>query len=167
MNNATEIRAEPDKQEFFVIRQFDAPREDVFDFFADPALIVQWFLPRELEMRVDFMNCQSGGSYHHVHKGNGGLQFGFFGVFHEVVAPERIVKTSEFEGLPERGHVTLEIITFETVSSERTRVAIQSICRSAAHRDGMLGAGFEPIVARAHKQLDDLLMHRRSTPDRV
>ena len=155
--NATEIKAEPNRQEFFITREFDAPREMVFKAFTDPALLAQWFLPKELNLKIDVMDCRTGGSYHHVHRHANGMQFGFNGVFHEVTAPERIVKTSEFEGLPERGHVVLEITSFEALPGDRTKVTIQSVCRSAAQRDGMINAGMEPALAVAHSQLDDLL----------
>jgi hypothetical protein len=104
------------------------------------------------------MDCRTGGSYHHVHTHANGMRFGFNGVFHEVTAPERIVKTSEFEGLPERGHVVLEITSFEALPSDRTKVTIQSVCRSVVQRDGLLKAGLEPAIMVAHNQLDELLI---------
>lgn len=165
MTNATEIRAQHEKQEFFVIREFDAPRETVFEFFTDPALLVQWFLPRELPLSIDFMDCRTGGSYRHVHTHSSGKQFGAHGVFHEVAPPARIVRTYEFEGLPERGHVILEFTTLESLPDERTRVTIQFVFRSIADRDGMINAGFEPTVTIAHQQLDELLARMGSIAD--
>lgn len=155
--NRTELKARPGKQEFFILREFEAPRDLVFKAFTDPALLVQWFLPKELRMKIDAMECRAGGSYHHTHTHANGMQFGFSGVYHEVTAPERIVKTSEFEGLPERGHVVLEITTFEALPDDRTKVIIQSICRSVAQRDGMIQTGMEPALTTAHNQLDELL----------
>ncbi len=38
-NNKTDIIAEPGKQEFFIVREFDAPRELVFKAFTDPDLM--------------------------------------------------------------------------------------------------------------------------------
>lgn len=156
--NPTEIKAEPDRQEFFITREFDAPREMVFKAFTDPALLAQWFLPKELNLKIEVMDCRTGGSYHHVHTHANGRRFGFNGVFHEVTAPERIVKTSEFEGLPERGHVVLEITSFEALPGDRTKVTIQSVCRSVVQRNGMLKAGLEPAIKVAHNQLDELLI---------
>ncbi|HMV86880.1 MAG TPA: SRPBCC family protein [Blastocatellia bacterium] len=155
--NATEIKAAPGKQEVFIVREFDASRDLVFEAFTKPELLAQWFLPKELRMKIDVMDCRTGGSYRHTHTHAGGMQFGFNGVYHEVTAPERIIKTSEFEGLPERGHVVLEITTFEVLPDERTQVTIHSICRSVAQRDGMVNAGMEPALTVAHHQLDELL----------
>lgn len=67
-----------------------------------------------------------------------GNEFGFHGVMHKVVSPERIARTFEFEGLPERGHVSLETVTFEALPSGRTRVTIHSVYQPVADRDGMV-----------------------------
>ncbi|MBP6822607.1 MAG: hypothetical protein KA368_13745 [Acidobacteria bacterium] len=56
-----------------------------------------------------------------------------------------------------RGHVVLEITSFETLPAERTKVNIQFVCRSVARRNGMLKAGMEPAITVAHNQLDELL----------
>jgi uncharacterized protein YndB with AHSA1/START domain len=39
--NKTTITAEPGKQELLITREFDAPRELVFQAFTDPELYVQ------------------------------------------------------------------------------------------------------------------------------
>jgi hypothetical protein len=39
--NLTQITAEPGKQELFITREFDAPRELAFKAFTDPKLLVQ------------------------------------------------------------------------------------------------------------------------------
>lgn len=51
--NETTIKAEPGKQELFITREFDAPRELVFKAFTTPELIVKWLGPKEMKMRVD------------------------------------------------------------------------------------------------------------------
>jgi len=40
--NKTTITAEPGKQELFVTREFDAPRELVFKAHTDQKLFAQW-----------------------------------------------------------------------------------------------------------------------------
>ena len=50
MANKTTITAEPGKQEIFITREFDTPRELVFKAHTDPELYVQWLGPRELTM---------------------------------------------------------------------------------------------------------------------
>jgi uncharacterized protein YndB with AHSA1/START domain len=58
----TKVIAEPGKQEFFITREFAAPREMVFKAFVDRELIVQWLGPRRLTMTIDKFEPRSGGS---------------------------------------------------------------------------------------------------------
>jgi uncharacterized protein YndB with AHSA1/START domain len=154
--NQTGIKAEPGKQELFITREFEAPRELVFKAFTDPDLIVRWLGPRELKMRIDKYDCRSGGAYRYTHTDPAGNDYGFHGVIHDVTSPERIIQTFEFEGLPESGHVTLETARFEALPGDRTKVTIQSVFQSVADRDGMLQSGMACGVNDSHWRLDEL-----------
>jgi len=154
--NQTNIKAEPGKQEIFITREFEAPRELVFKAFTTPELIVRWLGPRELTMKIDKFDARSGGSYRYIHSDPAGNEYGFHGVIHDVTAPERVIQTFEFEGLPESGHVTLETAKFEALPNNRTRVTIQSVFQSVADRDGMLQSGMERGVNDSHQRLDGL-----------
>jgi len=155
--NQTKISAEPGKQEIFIVREFEAPRELVFKAFTDPKLIVRWLGPRELTMKIDRFEPRSGGSYRYIHSDNQGNEFVFHGVVHDVTAPERVIQTFEFEGLPESGHVVLETTKFEALPDNRTRVTVQSVFQSVADRDGMAQAGMEGGVKESHERLDEIL----------
>jgi uncharacterized protein YndB with AHSA1/START domain len=85
------------------------------------------------------------------------MEIAFNGVCHEHTAPERIINTLEFEGLPEKGHVVLETTKFEVVTKEKTRVVTQSVFQSVADRDGMIQAGMERGVVESHQRLDELI----------
>lgn len=100
MKNQTKIIAEPGKQEFFIIREFDAPRELVFRAFSDEAVLVQWVGSLDLQLCYEKFEPTAGGSYRYVQCMPNGIEFGFHGVCHEHTAPERIISTLEFEGLP-------------------------------------------------------------------
>lgn len=156
MNNQTSIIAEPGKQELFITREFEAPRELVFRAFTEPELLLQWLGPKDLTMKMEKNECWSGGSWRFLHcRGNN--NYGFHGVMHEVTAPERIIRTFEFEGLPESGHVSLETATFQALEGGRTLMQIHSIFQSVADRDGMVQAGMERGVADSHAKLVELL----------
>ena len=154
--NQTNIKAEPGRQEIFITREFEAPRELVFKAFTTPELIVRWLGPRELTMKIDKFEPKSGGSYRYIHTDGAGNEYGFHGVIHDVTAPERVIQTFEFEGMPESGHVTLETTKFEALPGNRTRVTIQSVFQSVADRDGMLQSGMKRGVNDSHQRLDEL-----------
>ncbi len=155
--NKTKITAEPDRQEFFITREFDAPRELVFKAFTDPKLYTQWLGPRRYTMNLEKFEPKSGGMWRYTHKDKDGNEFGFHGVYHEVLAPERMIDTFEFEGLPEKGHVSLETAKFVELPGGRTRVTMQSVFQSVADRDGMMQSGMEQGINESFDRLDELL----------
>ena len=131
---------EPGKQEIIITRVFDAPRELVFKAYTDPKLLPQWFGPREYTTIVDKMEARPGGLWRFVQRNPDGDEFAFHGVHHDIVAPERIVATFEFEGVP--GHVLLQTLTLEP-QGQKTRVVGQLLFQSVADRDGMVASGMQ------------------------
>ena len=155
--NKTTITADPDKQELFITREFDAPRELVFRAYTEPAIYAQWLGPRGLTTTFDVFEPVSGGKYRFIQKDQDGNEFSFHGVTHEVLAPERIIGTFEFDGLPEAGHVVLETTRFEALPGNRARVTSQSVFQSVADRDGMVQSGMEHGVVEGYERLDEIL----------
>jgi uncharacterized protein YndB with AHSA1/START domain len=153
----TNILAEPGKQEIVITREFDAPRELVFKAFTDPTLIPQWWGPRSLSTQVDTMDVRPGGQWRFLNRDAKGNEYAFHGVYHEVRAPERIIDTFEFEGLPETGHVTLETMKLEALPGGRTKLIAQSVFQSVADRDGMLQSDMEEGVNETYDRLAELL----------
>ena len=156
MANKTVVTAEPNKQELFITREFDAPRDLVFKAHTDPDLYVQWVGPNDLTMTIQKFEMVDGGSWQYTHE-RGGHKYEFFGVNHEIHEPERIIGTFEFSGLPERGHVIMGKTNFEELPGGRTRVVHQSVFFSVADRDGMVQSGMERGVVEGYEKLDELL----------
>jgi uncharacterized protein YndB with AHSA1/START domain len=156
MANKTVVTAEPGKQELFITREFDAPRELVFKAHTDPELYVQWVGPHGMTMEIDKWEPHDGGSYKFTHERDG-HKYAFFGVNHEIHAPDRIIGTFEFDGLPERGHVILGKTLFEELPEGRSRVVHQSVFMSSADRNGMIQSGMERGVNDGYEKLDNLL----------
>jgi uncharacterized protein YndB with AHSA1/START domain len=155
--NKTTITAEPGKQELTITREFDAPRELVFKAVTDPNLIPQWWGPRYLTTEVDKLDLRPGGQWRFLNRDAQGNAYAFHGVYHEVLAPQRIIDTFEFEGLPETGHVTLETMKLEALPGGRTRLTTQSVFQSVADRDGMLQSGMEEGAKDTYDRLEELL----------
>lgn len=155
--NKTTITAEPGKQELFITREFDAPRELVFKAHTDPQLFVQWLGPHGYEMILETFEPVNGGRYRYIHKDTSGNEFGFHGVFHEM-SEELMIQTFEFEGLPEHGHVVLDTMRLEKLPDDRTRTTIQSVYQSVSDRDGMIQSGMEKGVQEGYERLDDVLV---------
>ena len=155
MPNKTEIKAEPGKHELFIIREFEAPRELLFRAYTEADLYEKWVGPKNMKMWVEKMDAFEGGSFKFVHERDGN-QYTFFGVYHEVTKPERIIGTFEFDGLPERGHVIMGTTKFEELPNGRSRMVHQSVFQSVQDRDGMIASGMERGVNDGYEKLDAL-----------
>jgi uncharacterized protein YndB with AHSA1/START domain len=75
--NKVTVTAEPGKQELFITREFDAPRELVYKAHIDPKLYVQWLGPHGYEMILDTFEPVSGGKYRYLHKDTHGKRIWF------------------------------------------------------------------------------------------
>jgi uncharacterized protein YndB with AHSA1/START domain len=73
--NKTTVKAEPGKQELFIQREFEAPRELVFKAFSDPKLLAQWLSPCGMTIRVEKLESE-GGSWRFIHSTPDGKTFG-------------------------------------------------------------------------------------------
>ena len=103
---------------------------------------------------VDAMDVRKGGKWRYVSRDTDGTDYGFHGVYKEVVPPERLVSTFEFEGMP--GHVVDEIATFEDLGNT-TRLTITSKFKSIEDLEGMLASGMESGARETWDRLAELL----------
>ncbi len=72
-------------------REFDAPRERVFQAWMDPAVLAQWWGPAGFTNTFHEFNPQPGGVWQFVMHGPDGKNYKNKSVFREVIRPERIV----------------------------------------------------------------------------
>ncbi|TAN33284.1 ATPase [bacterium] len=150
----TEYLIEPATQEIVITRVFEASRERVFEAFTDPQLVAKWLGPRRLTTAVETMDVRPGGMWRFINRDSAGNEFGFHGVYHDVVAPERIVQTFEYEGEP--GHVLLQTATFEDLGGT-TKLIQQAVFQSVEDRDGMVRSGMREGSSESMDRLAELL----------
>ena len=144
----------PSDREIVMTREFDAPRELVFDAHRKPEHMARWWGPRGYEMRVSEMDFRPGGSYRFVHTAPDGAEYGFKGEYREIVPPERIVWTFEFEGMP--GQVSVGTLTLAEEDG-KTILTSTSVFDSVEERDAMLATGMESGAAESYDRLAELL----------
>jgi uncharacterized protein YndB with AHSA1/START domain len=151
----TLIEAVPDLPSVRIVREFDAPRDEVFRAWTEPELVARWLGPKELEMHLDTWDARTGGSYRYTAVRDGREIAEFYGSFHEVRPPSRIVQTFGYVGMPDA--VSLEIGTFDDLGRGRTRVTSLSIVDTLESRDAMLASGMEVGIVEGYEKLDALL----------
>lgn len=150
-----EVIAEPGKQEIIITRVFNAPRDLVFKTFTDAKHLAKWWGQDTTTTTIDQLEASDGGKWRFVQTAPDGSEYAFRGVFHAIKAPEQIVQTFEFEGMP--GHVLLETMTFESTPDGKTKIIDSSVFQSVADRDGMLQSGMEDGANQSWNRLDTLL----------
>jgi uncharacterized protein YndB with AHSA1/START domain len=143
----------PSDREIRVERIFNAPRERVWKALTDPLLVAQWW-GRGNQLVVERMELKRGGHWRFVEHSPDGTH-GFEGRYREVTAPERVVQTFEWDGMP--GHVILETMNLEDLGGERTRLVNVSLFLTTEDRDGMLQSGMEQGMNQSYAALDELL----------
>jgi uncharacterized protein YndB with AHSA1/START domain len=79
--------------ELFITRDLKAPRARVFAAWTDPKLAARWWAPRDCEPLDCEMDVRVGGTWKRSMRVPDGTVIAKYGVYREVVAPERLVFT--------------------------------------------------------------------------
>ncbi|HEX7963052.1 MAG TPA: SRPBCC family protein [Candidatus Saccharimonadales bacterium] len=156
MGKAT-VTAEPGQATIHIERVFDAPREKVFQAMTTKEIVQKWWLGPGYTVRIEELDAREGGRWKFVQTAPDGKVFNFFGTYHEVTAPERVIETFEFDGLPERGHVSMEKMELHELPGGQTKLTVTSTFFSVGDRDGMLQSGMEDGMNGTYDALDKVL----------
>ena len=95
--NASVIVTTPNDREVLMTRVFDAPRSMVFDCYTKPALLKRWMFPEGWRLVVCDNDLKIGGAYRWEWQKSDGRGMSVTGSYHEIVRPERIVRTELFD----------------------------------------------------------------------
>jgi len=144
-------------REIVMTRIVAAPRRLVFEAFTKPELLKRWLLgPEGWSMPVCEVDLRVGGRYRYVWRQEAsGAEMGMGGAFHEIVAPERLVSTEEFDQpwYPGKGLGTVVL----TDENGRTKVTQTIRYDSREARDGVLKSPMESGVEASYARLEKML----------
>lgn len=142
--------------EIVMTRTFNAPRRTVFDAMTKPELIRRWLLgPDGWTMPVCEVDLRVGGKYRYVWRHENGQEMGVSGVYREIVPPEKIVHSEQFDEAWYPGENVITAVLTESAGKTTLRSTIR--CESAKAREGMLATGMEKGVAWSYDRLDEVL----------
>jgi len=144
----------PSDREIVMTRVFDAPRDLVFEAHTSCEHMRHWWGPRKYEIVSCEVDFRPGGRWRVVHRGPEGEEYGFGGEFREIVRPERMTWTFEFDGAP--GSVSVETVTFEERDG-KTTITATAVYDSVEARDATLESGMEVGAAETYERLDEYL----------
>ncbi len=142
---STSVPAEALDREIVSSRVFDAPLERVFEAWTDPALLAQWWGPKDFTNTFQEFDPRPGGTWRFVMRAPDGKEFPQESVFVEVAKPERIV----FDHLGE--HEYRAVITFTEEGGE-TKVIFRMIHATAEECERV-----RPYVVEGNEQNFDRL----------
>ena len=141
----------PSDLEIRMTRSFDAPRELVFAAHTQAEHLRHWWgRGNPLDVEIDF---RVGGRYRFVEHA-GTERHAFRGEFREIVVPDRIVQTFEYEGWP--GQIAVETLVLEEHDG-KTVVTSTTRFDTTQARDGMLQSGMEAGANESYVALDKYL----------
>lgn len=137
-----------------VERLFDATPELVFKVSTDPKLIPEWWGPKILTTKVEKDEIRPGGLWRYVQHDKQGKEYAFNGKYIQIVAPELISRTFEFEGMP--GHVTIETCTIKK-QGNNAKMIVTIDYKSIEDLEGMLNSGMKTGMLESWDRLAELL----------
>jgi uncharacterized protein YndB with AHSA1/START domain len=136
---------------------FDAPRKLVWEAMSKPDLLKRWLPgPPSWSMVGCEVDLRVGGTYRFVWRGPVGTEMAMRGVYRQLVAPERVVRTESFvfggEALPGESLVTLII----SEQGDRTTLTLTVLFPSKEARDAAIASGMERGLAEGYDRLAEL-----------
>jgi uncharacterized protein YndB with AHSA1/START domain len=162
MKNTLQL-ATPTDREIVLTRVFEAPRTMVWEAMTQPELLRRWlFGPPGWEMITCENDQRVGGTFRWTWRGPNGVTMSATGVYREVVAPERVVRTEVFEvGCVPQANEKLATLVL-TERDEKTLLTLTLLFASKEERDGALVSGMERGVAASYERLDELFRSSRT-----
>ena len=143
----------PTDREAVVTREFNAPAHLVFDALTKPELIERWYGPPG-----SIEHCESdarpGGSWRFVSSVRG-RQIVQFGVYKEVNAPARFIRTERWEDWdPGETLVTVDLVEHDgwTTMTQRIVFPSQNV-RDVVMKGGLTAKGTSEFYARLDAML--------------
>lgn len=156
-DNITVTITTPTDREAVVTREFTAPAALVFDALTKPELITRWYgAPGSIE------HCESdarpGGSWRFVSNVRG-KQIVQYGVYKEVDAPRRFVRTERWEDWdPGETLVTVTLVSRDGKTTMTQRIVFPSQeVRDVVMKGGLTPKGTSEFYERLDKEILNLL----------
>lgn len=151
MELKTKINADKEKQELTITREFDLPVELLFKAYVEPEIVAQWMGTKVLKLE----NKKHGGYQFETSDGKGNVVFRANGSIHDFIPNQKIIRTFEMENTP--FPVQLEFLDFEKLTDDTSKLTIQIIYKSVAHRDQLLQLPFAQGINMAHNRLQEIV----------
>ncbi len=147
----------PSDREIVIAREFNAPRERVFEALTNPAHVKRWYGCGEMDLVACEIDLRVNGAYRHVLRETGGVEHTIKGVYLEIVRPARLVYTEAFVSPNFVSDDAFVTITLDDRGG-RTRMTTTVLHQNAANRNVHFNAGVETGAALTMDRLERHLL---------
>ncbi len=155
-NNALKLTF-PSGLETILTREFNAPRDLVFNVWTTPEHVKNWYGLRSSTMIVCEIDLRVGGAWRYVLQAPDGKQHGHSGVYKDITSPVSLVYSEMYEPLPDMDYL---VTTTFTENNGKTQLQSHLLYKSQEHRDGHIQAGMEFGMNQTLNRLEELLNSR-------
>jgi uncharacterized protein YndB with AHSA1/START domain len=144
----------PSDREIRLTRLFDAPRHLVFEAMSKPEHIRRWWgrLGEGYSVPVCEVDLRPGGAWRFVNRHPKG-EAEFYGVYREIVPPERVVFTEIFAPYPDARSLVTAVLTEE---GGKTRLTVTAEYPSLEVRDIVINTGMANGAAISYDRLEEV-----------
>jgi len=151
----------PEDRQILITREFDAPKELVYEAWTTPELVERWWSGERGKVTLVEIDLRVGGTWRYVMETNDGIEVGFHGEYRELVPNERIVSTEAFEGIPDADeHASLNTLTLTEVDG-RTTLTVLVEHPTQEGRDMHINSGMEGGMQEAMDRLEQVAISLR------
>lgn len=155
MANTLTITAHGDR-ELVMTRDLDAPRRLVWQALTRPELLKRWLgVHNGWTLAVCEIDLRVGGAYRYVWRGPDGMEMGMGGIYREIVEPERIVSTEQFDQSWYPGGAVGTMVLSEHAG--RTTMTTTMLYDSREAREAVLQSPMETGMAAGYNALEAVL----------
>jgi uncharacterized protein YndB with AHSA1/START domain len=132
----------PADNQILITREFNAPKHLVWRAYTTPELVKRWWAGDNGKVTSAEIDLRVGGRWRYVMDA-GGHEVAFHGEYREIEAPDRLVNTEAFEGIPDPDeHAGLITVT---LTEQDGRTSMEMLCeyRDRTDRDAVIQSGME------------------------
>ncbi len=156
----THISKDVANKKLTIVREFNAPPEQVWKAWTESELLDQWWAPKPWKAETKTMDFKEGGAWLYAMAGPDGTKMWNRVEFHTIVTHQSFTSTDAF--CDEAGNINLDFpaAQWKNTFSETatgTKVEVEITFSTEADIKKILEMGFEAGITAGHGNLDELL----------
>jgi uncharacterized protein YndB with AHSA1/START domain len=159
-NNQTKVSKDVANKKIVVVREFDAPLEQVWKAWTDKDILDQWWAPKPWKAKTKSMDFREGGTWLYSMVGPDGTESYCRADFKTIV--EKGSYSGDDAFCDENGNITSDppgmhwFCKFSSMGTG-TKVDVEITFATEADMEKIIEMGFEEGFTAAHGNLDELL----------